>query len=582
VKLQYGVRHAGVRHGLIALAVLAFALLWGSLAVYLRYDKAQVLANANRNGANLSRAFAEHVGSTLRTIDQTLRGIVHDYEQAPAAFDAVSAVKTHALLNSITFQIVIIGPDGYMALSNLSASNERIYLGDREHFRVHAERDTHRLFISKPLIGRVSGRWSIQLSRRINKPDGSFGGVMLMSLDPQYLSSFYDTIDIGPDGVISVVGQDGIVRARKTGRGTISIGQDLTKAALWTQLALAPAGHYEEKSILDGVVRLFNYRTLSEYPLLVNVGLARTDVLRQYARRRDMLIAAAVAISAMFAAVVAFLGHQIKLQVRTEAALRRHEQELIASRNDAHLANRAKSEFLANMSHELRTPLNAIIGFSEFMASGALGPVGSPRYLEYARDINNSGRHLLDMISDILDMSKIEAGQYELAPQDVDLATIAAFCVKLVAGRAEAGHLTIANQIGADIPALRADQRALRQIVLNLLSNAVKFTPPGGTVTVSAVAEGEAVRIVVADTGMGISPADLAHIAEPFRQAGEVLNRPQDGTGLGLAITKRLVEMHGGRLEIQSAVGQGTTVSIILPIAPAASTATAVAVAARA
>ena len=562
--------HDGVRRELVVFTILLFALLWGGLALFLRHDQSMALANANRNGANLVRAFAEHTTSTLRSIDQTLLGLVQDYEQAPAAFDVRTAGERHVVRTDVTFQVVTIGPDGYMIASSRTPSAEPVYLGDREHFRAHVASDTGRMFISKPMVDRVSGLWSIQLSRRINRPDGSFGGVMLVALDPQYLSNFYKTIDIGPHGVVSIAGLDGFIRIRATGDGGTAIGQDLRHAHLWSALAKSADGQFEEPSFTDGRIRLFNYRSLTEYPLVVAVGVARDDVLAVYRDRRRMLVAAALAISLVFATAAGLLLRQLGLQLETQAALRRREQELMASRNEADLANRAKSEFLANMSHELRTPLNAIIGFSEVIASGAFGPTGSPKYLEYARDINRSGKHLLDMIAGILDMSKIEAGRYEMTLEDIELAPVVEFCLRLVADRAAAERISLTSLIPPSLPRLRADERALKQILLNLLSNAVKFTPAGGRVGVSAEFDGDAmISVTVTDTGIGIDPADVAIVLEPFRQVGRGFSRPQEGTGLGLAITKRLVELHGGSLRITSQPGQGTTVAVTVPIAVA-------------
>ncbi len=550
------------------LAVLILTVLWGGLAVYLHSDKAQTIDNANRQGENLSRAFAEHITSILRSFDQTLRAMANDYAQDADRFDAANAIEKHGVLRDATIQVALIDQDGDLVSSNIATANEGINLKDREHFKVHVARDTGAMFVSTPVVGRVSGRWSIQLTRRVNNPDGSFAGIMLISLDPQYLSKFYESIDIGRHGVIAAVGRDGIVRARATGTGVVEIGQDLGRSDLFKHVALAPNGRFEVDSVIDHVDRLFNYRTIAGYPIIVNVGLARSDVLAHYTQRRNVLIAAAAAISLLVAAAAGLLMRQAGRQMQTESALLRYQEELIESRNEANAANRAKSEFLANMSHELRTPLNAIIGFSEFMAGGGLGPVGSPKYLEYARDINNSGRHLLDMISEVLDMSKIEAGQYELVPEDVNVSDTVEFCVRLVAGRAEAGQISLINQVSPELPKARADVRALRQILLNLLSNAVKFTPAGGRVTVSAAANGpHDIRVTVSDTGVGISADDLKRVGEPFRQLGRSLTKPQEGTGLGLAITKRLVEMHGGYVDIVSAPGRGTAVIVSLPAA---------------
>lgn len=250
---------------------------------------------------------------------------------------------------------------------------------------------------------------------------------------------------------------------------------------------------------------------------------------------------------------------------KQEAATAQHAYAAMARAEDA---NRAKDEFLSHISHELRTPLNAIIGFSEFMAGGALGPAGSPKYLEYARDINKSGRHLLDMISGILDMSKIEAGQYDLTPEDIDVVSVAEFCLRLIAGRAAAGDIVLACEFEPGLPKVHADERALRQILLNLLSNAVKFTPAGGRVVIGARAEGaDRIALTVTDTGVGIGAADLEQLGEPFRQVGRPPDRPQEGAGLGLAITKRLVAMQDGTLTIETAPGRGCAVTVMLPMA---------------
>jgi two-component system, cell cycle sensor histidine kinase PleC len=233
-------------------------------------------------------------------------------------------------------------------------------------------------------------------------------------------------------------------------------------------------------------------------------------------------------------------------------------------------ANQAKSKFLANMSHELRTPLNAIIGFSEIMESGMFGPLGAEKYTEYSRDIRESGEYLLDVINDILDMSKIEAGGIRLSPEMVELDSVLADCIRVVSTRAGEKRLAVKADVEPGIQ-LKADRRALKQIALNLLSNAVKFTPDGGAVTVQGRLRAGTVIIGIQDNGIGIAPQALQKLGRPFEQVESQLTKRHQGSGLGLAIAKSLIELHGGAMRIRSRLGRGTLVLVRLPAdAPAA------------
>jgi signal transduction histidine kinase len=246
----------------------------------------------------------------------------------------------------------------------------------------------------------------------------------------------------------------------------------------------------------------------------------------------------------------------------------------------AETASAAKSQFLANISHELRTPLNAILGFSEIMKSEMFGPLGSPQYRGYAADIHDSGSHLLTVINDILDLSKIEAGKFELNEEDCDVARLVRDAVRFVAERADSAALGLQQRLPPALPAVRADGRLIKQILLNLLSNAIKFSPAGGMVTVVAEIDREAaLSLTVADTGIGIAADQLERVLQPFTQVENTLTRTHAGTGLGLPLCKSLIELHGGRLALESTVGRGTAVTITLPkerilaVGPAASAA---------
>jgi PAS domain S-box-containing protein len=261
----------------------------------------------------------------------------------------------------------------------------------------------------------------------------------------------------------------------------------------------------------------------------------------------------------------AFLGYRgtgrdITEQVEAEKALR-------SAKEGAETASHTKSQILANMSHELRTPLNAIIGFSDVISQGLMGPVDA-RYREYASDIFTAGSHLLKLITDVLDLSKIESGHLKLYEEPVNLVSVIDACHRLVVDRARDAFVRVEKAIPPNVPLILGDELRLKQIVLNLLSNAVKFTALGGTggrVRVELKLTNAGVTVSVSDTGVGMKPEDIPVALAPFRQLDDAFNRRYEGTGLGLPLAKMLTELHGGVLEITSAIGLGTTVNVHLP-----------------
>jgi signal transduction histidine kinase len=294
--------------------------------------------------------------------------------------------------------------------------------------------------------------------------------------------------------------------------------------------------------------------------LSVHQGIATRRQMRAIAHERE---------NRRLASEIEDANRRLQLQIEELAAAKAEAErawhDAMAAKDHAESATRAKTAFLATMSHELRTPLNAINGFSEVMHGEMFGPLGHARYKEYAGDINQSGRHLLSIINDLLDMSKIEAGKLEIEDVVGPVAAYVEDALRLMAGQAASRRIKLEADAVPPHLLLRADARAVRQMLLNLISNAVKFTDPGGSVRVAASVGPCGLRLTVADTGVGIPPEELNRVVEPFRQVAGPLSRSRGGTGLGLAIVKSLADVHGARLELSSRLGEGTVVSIVFP-----------------
>lgn len=242
-----------------------------------------------------------------------------------------------------------------------------------------------------------------------------------------------------------------------------------------------------------------------------------------------------------------------------------HEAKLLSARDEAESASRAKAELLANVSHELRTPLNAVMGYSELLNRDLFGAHGEARHRDYARLIHESSEHLLSVLNGILDMSKIETGKVAIVREPFDVAALVELCCDIMRHAAEQRPVSLITDVAPDIAAFPADKRACKQMLLNLIANAIKFTDPGGWVRVSARIAGGNIELSVADNGIGIAEQDLPKLGNPFVQASNSYDRNQDGIGLGLSVVRGLARLHGGELELSSALGEGTTATILLP-----------------
>ena len=535
--------------------------------------------------SNLSAAFCDQIGGTLNTISATMDLAAREIRADPGGF---RLDLWAALLHSVarpTFQAGLV--DGNGRLIKFSGSPDALGtdLSDREHVRVQLATPHPALFVSAPVIGRMSGRLSIEISKRVEAADGHLLGVLIFSLAPDDLTTLHRAVDLGPRGVMALTGEDGRLRARfdagpEAGTGPIS--------AIWpVSLPDGMAASVVRSAAVENIPRQYSMRRLPSYPLIVAVGLD-LDAEMIAARTHTMLV---IGIGAAASLLLFGMSHMLVREIRrrdsreielagqrealeaarSELTARRDQlaavnQELTVSSRRAEAASEAKSQFLAQMSHELRTPLHAVIGFSDLIGHLAAQLPGGTDIAAHADDILKSGRHLLALINSILDLSKIESGKATLQESTMSLTEAIQDSLITIRGQAAQAGVRLDPALPRVLPDLFADATKIRQILINLLSNAVKFTPRDGTVAITArpASDGGYV-IVVSDTGIGMTPAEAVVAMEPFGQVENSLARSFDGTGLGLPLARRLTELHGGRLQLHSVKGVGTTVEVVMP-----------------
>ena len=447
--------------------------------------------------------------------------------------------------SNLLLQLSYTDASGDMIETSVDGPATKVNLADREHFLVHQQGKVSGLFISRPVFGRASGKWSIQLSRRISAPDGSFAGIMVASLDPFYFSHTFDDLDVGRRGLVAMFGRDGILRAR-TGLDDKSIGHDMSNTLPFRAAMTAPWGFLQDVSPIDGVRRLLSYRAVAGYPLIVVAGYDETEFLAGSLALRKLYIGAAGAATAMLLIMALLVGWQARVQD--------------AGRRIAEHANRMKSEFLAMISHEIRTPMNGVLGMLALLEGEDI-TAGQRQQAETAR---RSAEGLLGLLDDILDFSKLEAGKSVVDAGICDPKQIADAVIELLRPKAEGKGLSLSAHMAPTVPdAVVTDPTRLRQILFNLVGNAIKFTA-SGHVSVRAQRGAELpggrflLEFDVEDSGIGIPAEVVPTLFHHFTQADSSVTRNYGGTGLGLAICKRLCQLLGGNISVSSVPGKGS------------------------
>ncbi|ARJ64724.1 hypothetical protein WV31_03075 [Magnetospirillum sp. ME-1] len=548
---------------MVTLVGAAMAMLAGGCLFWILAMRSEALFDADTNLRHTAHLLAETAATNLLAIDKVLLGTSEVAAQQGRADALLPFLRRQLAETPVARALLVIGPDGISRVAtNLPDPYKPVNLSDRPYFRHHLDGTASPLFISSVIQSRNDDRWIMVLSRRIETPDGRFAGVVAATINLEHLSTVIKVAARTSTDTALLVMPDGTILARTPDHNRF-VGQSLGSSLDFEQIRNKPSGSGDAVSPLDGRNRLYAFHAATNHPVIAIASHDRGAVLKEW-RRHGMLIAlAALSIAGVIAALALLLIRQLR---RMDDTL----DELARSRLAADAASHAKSSFLANMSHELRTPLNAIIGFSDALIAGFPGHSCRSRCHEYLGHVQSSGRLLLALIDDILDLSKIEAGRMEIDLAPTAIMPLVKECGDFVGMRAEHKGITLAMPgLDRDLTA-SVDPRRLRQILLNLLSNAVKFTPEGGRIILEAESDDRHLFLTVNDTGVGMSAAEIAVALTPFGQNPSEVAKAEAGSGLGLPLSKRLAEMHGGSLSVTSIPGRGTTVTVTIPLSPPA------------
>ena len=550
---------------LVGLVLLAS---WAGVGLVLVQKLHDALAAEVRQNTNLARALEEQTVRVLATADQAtqrLRDAVAG--QRLASGDLPRLAGETGLVPNILVQLSLIGADGRFVGSNLDPDGSKtghVDLSAREHVRVHLAPDRQpaaerlptpdALFIGKAVLGKVSQRRTIQLSRRIVGPGGGVIGVVVASLDPGYFEAVYSRVQMGRLGSVTLVGADRDIRARVVGGLSQGVGTQIGTNGMFAHGVPGAEGSAGGASAIDGVQRIVAYRRVQDYPLFVAVTSSREEALAGWRATRNTALVLTLALTLSLAVGAALVLRGLQRLEQTNAALRLSEAQ-------AHSANQAKSEFLAAISHELRTPLTSIRGFAELME----GRLEQPRFRDMAGLIRKGAEHLNALLTEILDLAKVEAGAMPLSVAPVDLHALVQGSADFFALSAADKGLSLGARIAEDLPqTLVCDSLRLKQIFNNLLSNAVKFTARGSVQLIAECSPGH-LLFHVQDTGPGIPAEAQGLIFEKFRQGHARISHEHGGTGLGLSLSRALAELMQGTLTVQSSPGEGARFTLSLP-----------------
>ncbi len=549
----------------------AFAATLAGMFFWMAWHSRQiVVADTYNSSSNLALSVEQFVGRTMETVDLTLRVVVEEI----GAGAAITPQEIQTLLRERVRQspalttLLVTGPDGHVRFSSVRLPPRSVNLANKDYFVSARDSAALQLSVGASLMPGEHGRQVIFVSRRFNRTDGKSAGVVIATLNPDYVQRFFSTLHVGQDDIIALDRIDGTLLVGRPFRDS-DVGKNFSASPLFREmLPWASSGVFPRHYETDGLWRIVAYQRLASFPMVVEVALSQDGALVNWRRTTRIQAAVGAAILMAFGFMAFVLNRQLDARALAHRRLEETVDELTKARLAAEDASRAKGQFLANMSHELRTPLNAVIGYSEMLLEDAEGDGSKVQQVADLRRIHSAGKHLLSLVTDVLDLSKIEAGKMDLSADpfvlDPFIDDVAATCRPLVE---EKGNEFIVRRSG-DLGTVVGDVTKLRQAILNLLSNAGKFTE-NGIVMLQAMRDktgaGDWICLSVRDTGIGISRENLPNLFQNFGQVDARVARKYGGTGLGLALSQKLCRMMGGDITVESQPGLGSCFTIRIP-----------------
>ena len=597
---------SGVALGLLIVAIAIAA------SFYLKFNAE---SDWKKQTDNISLTLSEHAAQTFISAEVALKSIYSALPQSSLTSEAAlkqyaSQKAVHLLLaekissNPLIDVASIALVDGSVANFSRSYPPPSINLSERDYFQWLRDHPEAKIYFSIPVKNKGTGKWVFYVAKRLQSTNGDFIGTLQIGVSAENFSEFYKKVisNLGDGASVALYRDDFSLMTSYPFKEDL-VGKQILTSSTKKLMSEQGIDHVvaevsSQRVIQDGLseVRIVAPRRVANFPFIVTPVVADTIYLKTWLRALySIWLIAILNLILLFIFIKMILNrnqqiHNELIQIsKAESALREfqkiienqnleldskvRERTLELEKNQIRLqesnlllenANRHKSEFLANMSHELRTPLNSIIGFSELLKEKIFGDI-NPKQTEYVKNIYNSGKHLLDLINDILDLSKIESGEVNVFREIFSLNKAIQSCVAIVSERVKKNKLKLHVYISEGENLIYADERKMKQILLNLLTNAVKFTPEGGEIVVQAESTEAGIQVMVKDSGIGIDPKDQEKIFEEFKQVENHYTRKLEGTGLGLAIVKRLIDLQHGWLKLDSALGEGSSFTFFIP-----------------